>query len=183
VLMRHQVVIVGGAWHATGYGTGDLDDIRKHTPLGPVGAVYLHANYTEALLAGRARGFIGNTFTLTVEIASSVVIALMLGANVVPAAPAGKKTTLLRRVVNFATNFHLAKYAAAGAMSVFLLFLTYVLAQNVNLCADFFFPGAFVFLHALWHDWEELKAAKLKLLQAERELDGLRRSRALIEWL
>jgi len=177
--IRHRVVIVGGAWHATAYQTGDLDDLRKDTPIGPVAALYLHANYAEALLEGRARGFIGDRVTTMFEILSSVLIALVLAANAVPTTgstpqrPKGERPLL--RLKNFAMrHLHTVKYASAVAMAVLLLFLTYLCAQNFNLYADFCFPGAFVFLHALWHDWEELKADQRKLRTLEQEVERLR---------
>jgi len=50
--LRHKVVLVGAGWHRNPFGGGGLVDSRQ-TPIGPVGAVYLHANYVEALLQSR----------------------------------------------------------------------------------------------------------------------------------
>lgn len=47
-----KIVIVGGAWSSQAYGRGERIDSR-YTPVGPMPAVFLHANWVESLLHSR----------------------------------------------------------------------------------------------------------------------------------
>jgi CHASE2 domain-containing sensor protein len=137
--IRHKVVVVGSAWHSGAYNLGDVIDTRDSTPMGhAVGAVYLWANYIEALLEGRAKPLLPSFVAVAVEVGASIWIALILAGG---------------------GHRRLRKYAAAAGIGILLIFLTYICAQNLGLFADFFFPAVIVFLHAWWDDWRELKAA------------------------
>jgi CHASE2 domain-containing sensor protein len=158
--MWHKIVVVGSGWQTGAYKVGDVIDTRKSTPMGPsVGAVYLHANYIEALLQGRARGLLPPAVAFAIEIGATCLIAFILAGG----------------------GTRLRNYAAAAAIALLLLFLTYICAQNLGLYAEFFFPAVFVFLHARWDDWRELRAAAAtqgvtaaRLIEAEAEMQRLR---------
>jgi CHASE2 domain-containing sensor protein len=148
--IRHRVVAVGAAWHSGAYNLGTVIDTRDSTPMGHgLGAVYLLANYIEALLGGRARPLLPSFVAGAVEVGASIWIALILAGG-------GQR--------------RLRKYASAAGIGLLLIFLTYICAQNLGLFADFFFPAVIVFLHAWWDDWRELKAAAAKLGSTEARL-------------
>jgi hypothetical protein len=51
--LSHKIVIVSGGWHKQGYDRGDQIDLYL-TPVGWIGGAFIHANFVEALLDGRA---------------------------------------------------------------------------------------------------------------------------------
>ncbi|HVT59508.1 MAG TPA: CHASE2 domain-containing protein [Thermoanaerobaculia bacterium] len=169
--LRHKVVIVGATWHTKGFNRGPLVDARDYTPMGyAVGAVYLHANYIEALLESKTYPSLGTIPSLIVEILASILVAVILAAKSPELLLGVKSAAVLQRLtapVPSWVRVLMAQLAAAAVTAFLLLLLTYVFAQNFGLYSDFFIPVVFLFIHALWNYWNELrKAAELSSLRS-----------------
>lgn len=147
--MRHKIVLVGSGWRCDAWRRGEVIDSRL-TPMGTMGAVYLHANYVEAFLQSRVYRPLGEAASFLAEGIFSLAIALVLASRLQ----------------------HLAKFATTGLMCAAIALLTYVFAQNFGVFGDFFSAVVLLILHSLYSYWEDLEQdAELvrKLTAAERE--------------
>ncbi len=147
--MRHRIVLVGSGWHGEAWRRGAMVDSRQ-TPLGTMGAVYLHANYVEALLQSRVYRPLGEAASFLAEALFSIAIALVLGSRME----------------------HPAKFATTGLLCVAIALLTYVFAQNFGVFGDFFSAVILLVLHAAYSYWEDLEhdgELVRKLTPAERD--------------
>jgi CHASE2 domain-containing sensor protein len=124
--LAHRVVIVGGGWHEFGHGVGDLVDLHE-TPAGRLPGAFVHANYTEAILARRVHtpipAWASHGLDVGVSAAMAVVFALAIPA--------------WQRLV------------AVAAAAAFLVLVSYSLLHNAGLSFDAFLPTAAVVGHAL----------------------------------
>jgi CHASE2 domain-containing sensor protein len=168
-LMSHKILLVGAGWHSRAYQEGEIVDVRHDTPMGPsVGALYLHANYIEALLDDRAGSLIPTPVAVAIEIGSAALIAFTLAGPGHSPEGSSSGEDIAQVAAAAPSRRRLRKYGVALAVAIALLFLTYVFIQNLRLYAEFFFPAFFLFLHAWWDDWRELsdEAAKSKATEA-----------------
>jgi CHASE2 domain-containing sensor protein len=76
--VEHQVVFVGGAWHALGYKTGDKLIDSHDTPVGMIPGVLVHANYVEAVLDRRVVTPLSNRLVTAGECFIGFLLAIAL---------------------------------------------------------------------------------------------------------
>jgi CHASE2 domain-containing sensor protein len=124
--LRHNIALVGAAWHTASYQRGDLVDLHS-SPLGYISGVFLHANYIEAILDLRTYEPIGEENRLAIEFFFSALVAVLLAIEMGPI----KKSTCVATV----------------CLSVMLA--SYLFWQNLGIFFDFFFPVILLLAHAV----------------------------------
>ena len=122
--LAHKIVIVGGAWHKQGYERGELID-TYNTPVDWIGGAFIHANYVEALLDGRA-------YKALPEWIVELLVALLVIAGAIIFALEIRPST---------------KGLTAAVLSVSLILVSYFFLQNLGLFFDFFIPLLVVAAH------------------------------------
>jgi CHASE2 domain-containing sensor protein len=136
-MLGHRVVVVGANWSRLAYGRGGRVD-ETSSPIGRVGAVFIHANYIEALINSDASILrpLGEKTAIALEIVISFGIAYIFALSV------GRS----RKVV-------LALLACGGVIA-----FSYFFWQNLGLFFDFFIPLILLLLHACYEQiagWRE----------------------------
>jgi CHASE2 domain-containing sensor protein len=71
-----RAVIVGGQWHTSAYGVGDIVD-RHMTPIGPITGAVIHENFAEAILDSRTYSYVPNWLLIALEVAFGVIAAIV----------------------------------------------------------------------------------------------------------
>ena len=144
--LQSKIVIVGGDWHVWAYGRGPHCD-SYDTPAGELPGSLIHANYVEALLAGR-------TYKPMTEWVSKFIEVLLV----------------LLTVFVFALEFR-PLYKALSVVALYLacVFISYFAFTNFGIFFDFLIPLIAVTLHAgleqiiEWRDlaqkWSEYEAS------------------------
>lgn len=115
--LAHKAVLVSGAWSRSAYGRGGEIDTYP-TPVGQIPAVFIHANYVEAILDSRTYYAFGPRIEIGLEILAVVVIAVLFALEL-------KASTKLKWI---------------GGLLGGLLLLSYFLWQNLGRFFDFFVP-------------------------------------------
>jgi hypothetical protein len=127
--LRHQVVIVGGTWHATPHG-GDLQDGHA-TPIGNLPGVLVHANYVQSLLWD-AMYAMPHAWRLSIEVLLSLAISIVF-----------LRARRWRRLL------------LVLAMLITVVLLTWVFSAAIGIFFDMVVPIAFVGVHAIWEGASE----------------------------
>lgn len=81
--LAHNLVIIGGRWHAKGQDHGELIDLHD-SPLGLMSGALLHANYVEAILNARLYWDWKPIALRVVEITAAVLLALVFALKTGP---------------------------------------------------------------------------------------------------
>lgn len=81
--LGHNLVIIGGRWHANGHDRGKLIDLHD-SPLGLMSGALLHANYVEAILNARLYWEWKPTALRVIEITAAVLLALVFALKTGP---------------------------------------------------------------------------------------------------
>jgi len=81
--LGHNLVIIGGRWHADGPARGELIDLHD-SPLGLMSGVLLHANYVEAILNARLYWELKPATLRVIEITAAVLLALVFALKTRP---------------------------------------------------------------------------------------------------
>ncbi len=123
--LAHKIVIIGARWHSLGYNRGALVDSHL-TPVGYLQGAFVHANYVEALLQGRAVAPLRPAVLFVIEGFLVWIVAFL----VVTQGPMGKVATALIACLAF-------------------ILANYFLLQNFGLYADFLAPLLFIGADAL----------------------------------
>jgi CHASE2 domain-containing sensor protein len=134
--LQRRIVIVGGGWHTTGYGRSDRQEdlFDTHvTPLGPMGGVFIHANFVEDILDFRVYKPAAERFTRGIEIALIGMLVLMLVLELKP----------------------FQKVVSIGAICFVLFLLSYIAMIQFGFVFDFFSPLVGVFTHSRFErEWD-----------------------------
>jgi CHASE2 domain-containing sensor protein len=130
--LAHRIVLVGGNWSTLAHGRGPRVDGHA-SPAGVIPGVFVHANYVEAILDGRAYPRIPDSVAIGVEAAIALLAALVFDLEI---RPWRKAVTVL------------------GLLTAFLIF-SYVVFQNFGRFVDIAIPVILVLGHAVfeqvWH--------------------------------
>lgn len=126
-LIRHNIAIVGAAWHQFTFHTGALIDLHP-TPVGLLSGVFVHANYVEALLGSRIRTPVRKALAELLDFTFAVILALLLAVR---------------------TERLVIKTALILALCVGVMLASYFAWQNLGLFFEAFFPTVFLLAHAL----------------------------------
>lgn len=129
-----KIVIVSGGWHTLGHGRGAHVDLH-YTPVGWIGGAFIHANWVEALMDGRA------SQGLHPAIARVIVTGLVLSIAIV-----------------FALKFRArVKVLIIASLCLFLFVVSYILLQNLGQFFDFSVPLILIVMHWRYERYRECK--------------------------
>lgn len=151
--IRHNIALVGAAWHQASYGRGDLIDLHP-SPLGMMSGVFLHANYIEAMLDSRTYTPLGEDFRLILDFLFSLAVAFLLAL-----AMNKRRQTL-----------------AVAVLCFMVMLLSYFFWQNLGIFFDFFFPVIFLLAHALI---DGLREERQRNREKDKRIEELERQIAL----
>jgi hypothetical protein len=115
----HKVVIIGGDYK---YSELDIPDIHP-TPVGKYRGMHLHANYIEALLAGRALP-ISKSLVAVIEVCLSLILAWIIISDALSLAWWGFWIIfmlLMPFILSYLALFNLGLYLDLSGVAVFLL--------------------------------------------------------------
>ena len=118
--IRSKIVIIGGAWHTRAYGRGSLVD-TYYTPAGDMIGATIHANYVEALLAGKVYRPLAGWVATIIEGVLVLLVAFVFAAEDRP-----RPKSLLLALLVLACA--LVSYVAFTNFGVFFDFLIPLLA-------------------------------------------------------
>jgi CHASE2 domain-containing sensor protein len=139
--LAHRIVLIGGNWSTLAHGRGPKVDGHA-SPAGVIPGVFVHANYVEAILDGRAYPRIPEWVAVAVEALIAFMAALVFDLAM---RPWRKAATVL------------------GLLVAFLIF-SYVVFQNFGRFVDIAIPVILVLGHAVfeqvWHWREEAHQAR-----------------------
>jgi CHASE2 domain-containing sensor protein len=119
-----KLVFIGSNWHTLAWNTGLLSDVHT-TPVGPISGVFVHANYSEAILAENLSWPAHHMLAYSIEILILFSMALLFAVEMA----AWKKLAIVL------------------AASVLFISVGYVLLQNLGIYFDFLIPLVFLLLH------------------------------------
>lgn len=146
-LSGRRAVLIGADWHRFSYGRGETVD-SFDTPAGTMSGVFIHANYTEAILDSRTFPPLDKRNAMLLEALLSGIIALLFSV----------KMRGVFKLFGFFTVF-------AG-----IVLSAYFFWQNLGLFFDFFIPLFMLAGHTLYeqvHAWKEVANKCIKEHQAE----------------
>lgn len=139
--LAHRIVLIGGNWSTLAHGRGPRVDGHA-SPAGVIPGVFVHANYVEALLDGRAYPRIPDWVAVGVEAIIALLAALVFDLHVRP----------WRKAVTI-----------VALLAAFLVF-SYLVFQNFGRFVDIGIPLLLVLGHALfeqvWHWRREALGAR-----------------------
>jgi CHASE2 domain-containing sensor protein len=135
--LRHNIVIIGGAWSNRAYGRGGRVDAH-FTPVGQLSGVLLHANFVEALLDRRTSRSWGETALIVFEGILSLAVAVIFA---------------------LVTRF-LWKILWLFILLIVLAVFSYFSWLNLGLFYDFFVPTVLVVGHAIYEQIREWAAER-----------------------
>jgi len=141
-MLRHNAVVVSGAWSKNAYGRGDKIDTYL-TPIGYTNGVFVHANYVEALLGSRTYRPISKPASITIEVIFSLLIAICLAMKLRP----------------------MTKLGLVLCSCLIVIALSYVAIQNLGVFFDFFFPVVLLLLHSALEKVREWRADALECIR------------------
>ena len=133
--LEHRVVLIGSGWSRLAYGRGGLADGHS-SPVGVIPGVFVHANYVEAILDGRAYRPIPEWVGISAEVLVVLAAALVFAARLPPWRKAG----------------------AIAFLCICLGLFSYLLFQNLGRFFDAFIPLLMVAGHAVFEQvrrWRE----------------------------
>jgi CHASE2 domain-containing sensor protein len=152
--MQGRIIIVGGAWHTGSYkGTEAVteESVDLHfTPANWIPGAFVHANYVEALVCGFVHPQLPESVGIIIEVLCSLSVAIIFAREV-----------RFRR-----------KLGSVLILCAVLLFLTYVLWQNLGLFFDFFIPLVLLSIHAPIEQLRESRAELRHLRERVKELES-----------
>lgn len=150
--IQGHVVIIGGAWHSGSYkGTDEItdDSVDLHfTPAKSIPGAYVHANYVEALVTGSVHPQLPELVGTIIEVLCSLVVAVVFALE----------------------GTFRQKFGRVLVLCVVLIFLTYVLWQNLGMFFDFFIPLLLLSVHA---PIEQLRESRAELRRLRKRVSSL----------
>jgi len=139
--LKHNIAIIGAAWHKSSYNEGGLVDLHI-TPVGRMRGAFAHANYVEALLDGRIYPSLGEKYRQVFEFVFASIVAVFLALKI------GK----LRR----------ATYITLLCLGIIVI--SYFFWQNLGIFFDFFFPVVLLLVHVFLDYFHKLHTRSTALL-------------------
>jgi hypothetical protein len=135
-VLRHKIVLVGGAWHNRAFKYGSQVDTYL-TPVGYIGGVFIHANYVEALLDSRTYKPLRSNILFAIEFLISIIVAMIFALS--------KKAS--------------SKIIIVSILCLFFAVFSYFSLQNLGVFFDIFVPiislGGHVIIEQV-REWREV---------------------------
>lgn len=139
--IRGSVVVVGASWHQSSYKRG-VEKIDAHlTPVGLIPGVFVHANYIEALLAGKTYRSIHESVQWWLDLIFALTLALTLDLRL--AIPSWPSQLLWQGVFRI-----LLKLSLVTLLLCTLLLLSYLFLQNLGIFVDILIPAVLLIAHS-----------------------------------
>ena len=120
-----KAVIIGAHWHLGGYGEGEEVDAHD-TPVGVINGAMIHADFAEAILDSRIFGHVPPWVLIFTEIVFSVAAAIVFALVTSPS----------------------IKLAAFIGITVFLLFVQWLMLIAIGTFFEAFIPIAGLWIHS-----------------------------------
>jgi len=141
--VANRIVILSGAWHTQGYGTGSVTDSYE-TPVGFIPGSFIHANYVEAMLTSRVFRPWGGWTLVVIEVLLSLCVAIPFALEIRA----------------------LKKFAAVALIGACVLAFGYFSLLNIGLFFDPFIPLILVAAHGVFEQIREWRADAHKFYRA-----------------